>query len=454
MINAALDGQDVYLCAATSFGKSLCYQLPAAVSTGVTVVISPLLALTTNQVSAARLLGIRTESISSTTPRSERVRIENDILCGHPETRLLYVTPELCSFDHFRATLTKIHFQGQLIRVAIDEAHCISEWGHDFRPAYKELAWLKKNLTLPSVPIMAVTATATAQVQSDIFTFLGLNNTKIYRTSSSRPNIHYEMQYFSESASQTGDDDIFSYLYTWLMRMHERRIMTPLISPIHGIIYCPTRASADLLATRLMAAGLRASAYHAGLEPFTRLGIQAAFIKSEAIPPEVMRETMSSFKLICATTAFGMGIDMPNIRFVVHYGMPRGMESYVQESGRAGRDNRAASSLVLYTREDKDRCLWRMQQDTNREKNKALATSRQNSLKKMIEFCENTDRCRHRLISAYFGEEGSLATCDYACDVCKEDKTQLRQRKEKGLATEEDALEFTQRQGVCNYDHD
>ena len=454
VINAALDGQDVYLCAATSFGKSLCYQLPAVVSTGVTVVISPLLALMTNQVNAATLLGIRTESISSTTPRSERVRIENDLLCGHPETRLLYVTPELCSFDHFRATLTKIHRQGQLIRVAIDEAHCISEWGHDFRPAYKELAWLKKNLTLPKVPIMAVTATATPQVQTDIFTFLGLNNTKTYRTSSSRPNIHYEIQYFSESAPQNGDDDIFPFLCNWLMRMHERRMLARLTIPIHGIIYCPTRASADSLATRLTSAGLRASAYHAGLEPFTRLGIQATFLKGEVIPAEAMQETLSSFKLICATTAFGMGIDMPNIRFVVHYGMPRGMESYVQESGRAGRDNKAASSLVLYTREDKDRCLWRMQQDANREKNKALATSKQNSLKKIIEFCENTDCCRHRLISAYFGEEGRSAICDYACDVCKEEKTQLRQRKEKGLATEEDAMEYTQRQVISNYDYD
>ena len=231
-------------------------------------------------------------------------------------------------------------------------------------------------------------------------------------------------------------------------------MLARLTAPIHGIIYCPTRASADSLATRLTSAGLRASAYHAGLEPFTRLGIQAAFLKGEVIPLEAMQETSSSFKLICATTAFGMGIDMPNIRFVVHYGMPRGMESYVQESGRAGRDNKAASSLVLYTREDKDRCLWRMQQDANREKNKALATSKQNSLKKIIEFCENTDCCRHRLISAYFGEEGKSAICDYACDVCKEEKTQLRQRKEKGLATEEDAMEYTQKQVIGNYDYD
>ena len=454
VINAAIANNDIFLCAATSFGKSLCYQLPAVIATGVTVVISPLLALMINQVNAARELGIPTQCINSNTPRSERIKIENDLLCGHPETRLLYVTPELCAFDNFRNLLRKIHNQGQLTRVAMDEAHCISEWGHDFRPAYKDLIWLKKNLQCPSVPIMAVTATATKQVRDDIFSFLQLKNPKVFTTSSARPNIHYEIQYFNESEPQNGQDDIFPYLLSWLGRMHERRVLAKVRAPIHGIIYCPMRATADNLANKLSNAGLSASSYHAGREGPVRLKIQAAFLTHSTIPDSDMASLSASFNIICATTAFGMGIDMPTVRFVVHYGLPRGMESYIQESGRAGRDNKAAASLVLYTREERDRCVWRAQQDMNREKNKVLARSKATSLEKIIEFCENTDRCRHRFVGAYFAEDTKEAVCDYACDVCKEGSAAMRRRKDKGLATDEAAMEYTQREGMGRYDYD
>lgn len=454
VINAAIAGNDIFLCAATSFGKSLCYQLPAVVATGVTIVICPLLALMTNQVNAARALGIATQSIHGNTPRSERIKIETDLLCGHPETRLLYVTPELCAFDNFRKILTKIHQQGQLTRVAIDEAHCISEWGHDFRPAYKDLIWLKQNLQCPSVPIMAVTATATKQVRDDIFTYLRLKNPKVFTTSSARPNIHYEIQYFNESDPQNGQDDIFPYLLNWLMRMHERRVLAKVTTPIHGIIYCPMRATADNIANKLTNSDIRAASYHAGLEPLLRLKIQAAFLACETITENNMPNLTSSFNIICATTAFGMGIDMPTVRFVVHYGLPRGMESFIQESGRAGRDNKAAASLVLYTREERDRCLWRAQRDFSNEKNKVLAKSKQSSLEKIIEFSENTDKCRHKLVSSYFGEDAGAAVCDFACDVCKEGGDALRKRKDKGLATDEAALEYTQREGAGRYDYD
>lgn len=454
VINAAIAGNDVFLCAATSFGKSLCYQLPAVVSTGVTVVISPLLALMTNQVDAASALGIPTKSIHGGTPRSERQKIETDLLCGHPETRLLYVTPELCAFDNFRRILSQIHRQGQLTRIAIDEAHCISEWGHDFRPAYKDLIWLKQNLQCPSVPIMAVTATATTQVRNDIFTYLQLKNVKVFTTSSARPNIHYGIQYFNESEPVNGQDDMFPYLINWLTRIHERRILAKVAEPIHGIIYCPTRAAADNISSKLTNSNIRASSYHAGLEPFARLRVQAAFLDNKILPEGNLQDPTSSFNLICATTAFGMGIDMPTVRFVVHYGLPRGMESYIQESGRAGRDNKAAASLVLYTREERDRCIWRIQRDLSREKNKVLARSKQTSLEKMIEFCENTDKCRHKLVSNYFGEDASAAVCDYACDVCKEGGVMLKKRKDRCLATDEAASQYTQREGPGGYDYD
>ncbi|RMZ91958.1 hypothetical protein DV736_g790, partial [Chaetothyriales sp. CBS 134916] len=460
VINAAIAGHDVFLCAATSFGKSLCYQLPAVVSCGVTIIVSPLLALMENQVNAAKALGIATECITGQTPRSERKRIEDDLLCGHPQTRLLYVTPELCTFDRFRKIVTTIHRQGQLIRVAIDEAHCISEWGHDFRTAYKELGWFKKTLNFPSLPVMAVTATATKQVREDIYNFLGLRSVLCFNASSARPNIHYEIQYFSEVAPQNPEGDLLPYLIHYLTAIHSRRVLAQINTPIHGIIYCPTRAKADVLSSHLKESSICATSYHAGLDPLRRAKVQADFLASPTIPAHEMDKISSSFNLICATTAFGMGIDMPTIRFVVHFGLPRGFESFIQESGRAGRDNKAASSIILYTREEMQRATFLLSRDLAREKSQSVTQAKQRSLTKIIEFCENTSRCRHQLVEDYFGQEKVAAgeegktLCDYACDVCKEGKVALDRRKEKALAAEEEAWEFTQREGPAGYDDD
>ncbi|KIX10637.1 uncharacterized protein Z518_01721 [Rhinocladiella mackenziei CBS 650.93] len=471
IVAAAIAGHDVFLCAATSFGKSLCYQLPAVVSLGVTVVISPLLALMQNQVQSARELGIAVECINGSTQRSERKRIEDDLLCGHPETKLLYVTPELCATKRFQNLILLVHRQGQLVRVAIDEAHCISEWGHDFRPTYKELVWLKKTLNCPSVPVMAVTATATPQVRGDIFKFLGLDETKTkcFSTPTARPNIHYEVQYFSRSNPENGEDDIFPYLISRLGFMHQRRLMllqylsqqdsSPVVAPISGIIYVTRRTEADELASKLTVAGVRAQSYHAGLDTTKREKIQMTFVRYAIGDPRLLqadndRSLTASFNIICATTAFGMGIDVPTIRFVIHYGLPRGMESFTQESGRAGRDNKAASSIILYTREDKERCEFHVKRDAAKEKNKTKTESRMQSLKSVIEFCENTDICRHKIVSRYFGGNDGTAECFYACDVCKEGTAKLKRRKEKGLVTEEQAFKFTQREGIPNYEFD
>jgi superfamily II DNA helicase RecQ len=394
------------------------------------------------------------------------------LLCGHPETKILYITPELLAHDRFRSIITKIHRQGQLIRIACDEAHCISEWGHDFRPAYKDLIWLKKSLILPSVPIMAVTATATPQVRDDIFKFLGLDpaKTKCFSTSTARPNIHYEVRYFSESHPKNGDDDMFPFLLSKLEFMQKRRQFllkhkqeqdpTSTIPPITGIIYVNMRATADNLASRLSAADIRASAYHAGLEQDRREKIQTLFERHAKVKPCFLPLTdntngehvSSSFNIICATTAFGMGIDVPSIRFVIHYGLPRGMESFTQESGRAGRDNRAASSIVLYTREDMQRCEYRTMLELKKTKSDTKRQALQESLRSIVGFCENTGTCRHELVSRYFGDKRESTRCYFACDVCKEGSAKLSRRKEKGLASTEEAFEFTQREPRRTYD--
>lgn len=530
IINAVLDGHDIFVQAATSFGKSLCFQLPAWCSKGVTVVISPLLALVQNQVNAANNFGLTTHSITSNTPTTQRKEIEADLQCGHPHTRLLYVTPELCTKEPFRKVLRRLHQQGQLIRIAVDEAHCISEWGHDFRPAYKELKWLKANLQCPSVPIIALTATATPEVRRDIYKYLQLKEDKtlFFSTSTARPNIHYEVQYFSESNPQdVSGDDIYPYLLAWLTSIHNRRVLMikhmqtqaatqfSSIQPepvpvILGIIYVNTRNMTESLATKLQASGINAQAYHAGLEPKQRLKIQSQFVNASTTrlaPPLFNQESNQqpqnqndpdeldisrSFALITATNAFGMGIDIPTIRFVVHYGLPRNLESFIQESGRAGRDGKAAQSLVLYTREERDRTIYRLKMDNQREAKhqksndhaisasttpsqtqpQAKAQQKTKSLQKVIEYCENTSTCRHKLIGEYFGRPPTSDTssrarpratngigpassksiitpqiCDFACDVCKEGVANVKKRKDRGLASDEEASQFTQRAG-------
>lgn len=541
IINAALEGEDIFVQAATSFGKSLCFQLPAWCSKGVTVVISPLLALVQNQVNAANNLGIVTRSITSNTPFTQRKEIEADLQCGHPHIRLLYATPELCATEKFRGILRRLHTQGQLIRIAIDEAHCISEWGHDFRPAYKDLKWLKANLQCPSVPIMALTATATPKVRQDIYKYLNLKqeSTLFFSTSTARPNIHYEVQYFSESNPRdSSGDDIYPYLLAYLTQIHERRQLllshlqsqtppSPPPLPISGIIYTTTRAHTESLAAKLRDNSINVTAYHAGLDPPLRLKIQNQFIRSSTTPldPQTSNQSdptdiSSSFTLITATSAFGMGIDIPTIRLVIHYGLPRNLESFIQESGRAGRDGKAAQSLVLYTREERDRTIYRVKMDVAREANKksrnvgngisgtqpaVQAEHRMKTLEKVIEYIENTVVCRHSLISKYFGQPSSVVaqssinatpvtgtappasalhtnhrgnstagappqsnvnpntnvsvkmigpassksiisptTCDYACDICKEGSSSVRRRRDRGLASDEEASQFTQ----------
>ncbi|KAJ5907772.1 hypothetical protein N7495_000454 [Penicillium taxi] len=477
VITAVLDGHDVFLQAATSFGKSLCFQLPAVIGSGLTIVICPLLALMMDQVNALESIGVPVSTINSNTPQAERRLIMDDMLSGHPRTRLLYVTPELCQMDSFRRNLQVVHQQGQLTRVAIDEAHCISEWGHDFRTAYQALGWFKKNLVNPPVSITAVTATATPRVRSDIINILGLDTTqlRLFNTPSARPNIHYEVRYLG-----LADDDRFGFnpdevqlrnILAWLKSIRDRRearigAEASCLSPMTGIIYVGLRALSESLANELSREeSISAVAYHAGLAPQDRTRIQAMWTSSQPYLPANNRGTKPTFSIIVATNAFGMGIDNPHVRFVVHWTPPRSFEGFVQESGRAGRDNRAAASLVYYNVSERDRMYDRMNRDSDNMRNRGGSKlyidgllknqeARLESFTKVVRYCEAVTRCRHELIKDFFGDfeleemgsqqppssqiimlDGSRKTtpspCDFACDYCKEGRQALTKRKRK-----------------------
>ena len=435
VINAALDGEDVFLQAATSFGKSLCYQLPAVVDYGITIVISPLLALMNNQIAALRAANIRVESINSTTPTYTRKAIMEDLQCGHPRTRLLYVTPEYCAFDHFRRVLRIIYLQRELARIAVDEAHCISEWGHDFRPAFQALSFFKHEF--PDVPVICCTATATTRVRDDVISTLALNpmRLKVFTMTTSRPNLHYEVRFKSDEIDHYDD------FLKWLKAAHVRRSASPRatqlavknerITNISGIIYTLYRKDTEALAAQLREDGIGAKPYHAGLSNADKDDHLEGWVSNR-----------EGYDIIVATTAFGMGIDKEDVRFVVHWQIPKSFEGFYQEAGRAGRDGKASVCIMYYGREDRDRALSLMQRNNARKENNkpgsaALGNmmSRAKSLQALITYCEDTEHCRHGLIAEYFGENTAVP-CDWACDWHKNPAV-LAKAKEDGLASEE-----------------
>lgn len=348
-----------------------------------------------------------------------------DLATGHPITRLLYITPETCQLDHIRKLLKLVHLQGELARLAIDEAHCLSEWGHDFRPAFKGLAWFRQ--TFPDVPIICLTATATPKVREDVIKILGLveKDVQIFTMTTSRPNLHYEIRYKSDEV------DAFDNFLPWLKGIYRRRstperkaelaAMGERVENVSGIIYTLFRGTCESLAARLRDSGIGAKPYHAGLSPE---------IKAQTLTRWVHDEP--GYDIIVATTAFGMGIDKENVRFVVHWQLPKSFEGYYQEAGRAGRDGKASSCIMYYSREDRDRAINQLTQDKNKVGNLA---QRMKSLKELYQYCEVTSTCRHSMICSYFRER-ETPVCDYACDICK-DSGAVKHAKANGLMSEE-----------------
>jgi len=368
----ALGGRDVFALLPTGGGKSLCYQLPALMRDGLTVVASPLIALMKDQVDSLVANGVAATFLNSSLDAGEARKRLRGLHAG--EYRLLYVAPERLLLPGFFEDVRG--WNPTLL--AVDEAHCISEWGHDFRPEYRRLAEWRE--AMPRVPIMALTATATARVREDIVSHLKLRDPSVYVASFNRPNLLYRVVAKSES-------------YDQLLRFARAR------GEGSGIVYCASRKSTESLAAKLSADGVPARPYHAGLDGGGRAENQESFLRDET-------------RVICATIAFGMGINKPDVRFVAHYDLPKNIEGYYQETGRAGRDGLPAECVLFYGRGDiiKQKRFIAEKEDEEERRNA------QRQLDQMVDFAEGAG-CRRKELLAYFGETYPEENCG-ACDNC------------------------------------
>ncbi|KAI0648172.1 P-loop containing nucleoside triphosphate hydrolase protein [Trametes meyenii] len=426
IVEAAVLGSDVLVIAPTGMGKSLCFQIPAvAVEHGVTVVVSPLLALMKNQVAKLRELGVPVASLTSETQHQDRTYIVQDLTSDDPSIRLLYISPEKFSTPEIRRILVQLHNAGELNRLVVDEAHCISEWGHDFREEYRRLGSFRDKF--PDIPIMALTATATEGVQQDIVRSLKMSRNRLFVALHpfNRANLYYEVRYLSSSNPNAHMVDVYEYINT----LHERRGRAS-----SGIVYCRTRAVCDEMARFLSGKGLNAKAYHRGLSSSVLDRTLRDWDKGGAGVP-------GGVDVVCATIAFGMGIDKADVRYIIHFDLPKSFEGYYQETGRAGRDGLPAKCVLFYSREDATRVKhWVADSHSKRiiraESSNGPEPSQRaaDSLSALVNYAENANICRHVLICRYFGEKIDLqddgaagAYCNKMCDVCKyPNKTRTR----------------------------
>ena len=375
VIQSILNGEDTLVIMPTGGGKSLCYQIPALMMEGVTIVVSPLIALMKDQVEGLRANGVKAAFLNS----SQSTHQQNEILENVHEgkIKLLYVSPEKLVSQEFYYLLLQL----KVNLFAIDEAHCISVWGHDFRPEYSKMAYLKKQF--PLVPVVALTATADSLTQKDIVRQLGMVEPKLFLSSFDRPNLSLKVA--------PGKDKFKSILGFLRQRPHQS-----------GIIYCLSRKACEGLSEKLRNSGVNASYYHAGLSPEDRAKRQEDFINDD-IP------------IICATIAFGMGIDKSNVRWVIHYNLPRNIESYYQEIGRAGRDGLKADTLLFYSFADVIVHRKFIEESALKEVSNA-------KLERIQQFCD-AQICRRKILLSYFGEH--LEEDCGNCDVCKDPPKQF-----------------------------
>jgi len=381
VINSILDGNDTFVLMPTGGGKSLCYQLPALMQEGTAIVISPLIALMKNQVDAIRSFSTEdgvAHFLNSSLTKTAIQKVKEDISSGH--TKLLYVAPESLTKQENIEFLKGI----KISFYAIDEAHCISEWGHDFRPEYRRIRPIVNEIG--QAPIMALTATATPKVQHDIQKNLGMQNANVFKSSFNRPNLYYEIRPKNKAKDQ-------------IIRMIKSN------PGKSGIIYCLSRKKVEEIAELLQVNGIKALAYHAGMDSATRSANQDKFLMEES-------------DVIVATIAFGMGIDKPDVRFVIHYDIPKSLEGYYQETGRAGRDGGEGKCITFYSYKDIQKLEKFMQ-------GKPVAEQEigQQLLLDTVAFAESS-LCRRTILLHYFGEKYETENCGF-CDNCLNPKEQI-----------------------------
>ncbi|GAB3029425.1 DNA helicase RecQ [Spirosoma pulveris] len=420
IIYSILAGRNTFVIMPTGAGKSLCYQLPAIVSEGTAVVISPLIALMKNQVDQLNAFGINAQFLNSTLSKAEMNKVKKDTLNG--SLKLLYIAPESLTKEENLDFLKKANISF----VAIDEAHCISEWGHDFRPEYRKIRGIVDNIG--NLPVIALTATATPKVQQDIQKNLQMEDANLYKTSFNRKNLYYEIRPKVDAKKQ-----LIKYI-----KQNKGK---------SGIIYCLSRKTVEEIAELLRVNDVKALPYHAGLDPVTRMNNQDAFLNEDV-------------DVICATIAFGMGIDKPDVRFVIHYDAPKSLEGYYQETGRAGRDGLEGNCLMFYSFDD----IVKLEK-FNKDKPVTERDNAKHLLTEMVSYA-NLGVCRRRQLLGYFGEFMEK-DCGF-CDNCLKSPEKFKAQHEVVLALQTvlqtdqrfdvahlaDVLTATSNQYVTSYEHD
>ncbi|RVD88738.1 uncharacterized protein DFL_002912 [Arthrobotrys flagrans] len=393
-INATLGGNDVFVLMPTGGGKSLCYQLPAVVSSGrtkgITFVISPLLSLMEDQVDHLKALNIRAFMFNSSITAEERREILKELRSPDAATsiQLLYVTPEmLASSKSMETAMGSLHRRNLIARVVIDEAHCVSQWGHDFRKDYKELGKLRSGLQ--GVPFMALTATATPRVQGDLMRNLSINKCKIFKQSFNRPNLVYEVLRKGKGPQVIQD------IINLIQNSYKGKC---------GIVYCLSKRDCEQVSEQLRKARISANFYHAGLTNEERREIQKQWQRGQ-------------LKIIVATIAFGMGIDKPDVRFVIHHSLPKSLEGYYQETGRAGRDGKISGCYLFYSSGDIMRILKMI--ETGEGATEFTIEHGKSMARAVANYCENKAECRRMQVLGYFAERYNPADCKKTCDNCK-----------------------------------
>ena len=391
IIESILSGRDTVVLMPTGGGKSICFQVPAILMRGTALVISPLISLMKDQVEALRQNGVKAAFLNSSLSGLEQRQVEDDLASGN--LQLLYISPERLLAGHTVSVIQR----AKINLIAIDEAHCISAWGHDFRPEYTKLGAVRD--AFGDVPMVALTATADKVTRRDIVKQLGLRDPNLFVSSFDRPNLDLEVR--------PGKDRI-KQIINWAKRRPDQS----------GIVYCLSRKSTEMLADKLKARGINAEPYHAGLHERVRSSVQERFVRDE-------------LPVVCATIAFGMGIDKSNVRWVIHYNLPKNLEGFYQEIGRAGRDGGAAETLLFYSWADRT-----LLGDIIRDNNPKTAELQLAKLERMYQYA-TTVHCRRRLLLTYFGDD-FRDNCGH-CDICRNpptpfDGTRIAQMALSGVA--------------------